>query len=111
MVEAGRQPKMPEVPLPYLIEYLFEVGPAQGGGLGPVPISHTELLAWQQNMRRMLAPWEIAMLRRLSMVWIDEARKAEASDCPPPWGTEEVSDEERRRVANSLRDSMRKLAR
>lgn len=102
---------MPEVPLPYLIDYLFEVGPAQGGGLGPVPISHTELLAWQTNMRRFLAPWEIGMLRRLSVVWIDAARQAEEADAPPPWATEEVSDEEKRRVANSLRESMRKLAR
>lgn len=111
MLDKGREPRLPEAPLPYLLDYLFEVGPAQGGGFGPVPLSHSELLAWQMNMRRFLAPWEISMLRRLSVLWIDQAMSAEDADCPAPWGGERVSDDEKRKVANSLRDELRRLAR
>lgn len=101
---------MPQVPLPYLVDYLFEVGPAAGGGFGPAQISHQELLAWQVNMRRMLQPWEISMLRRLSLDWITAAHHAEAEDAPAPWTTEEVSSEERVSVGNSLRDTIRAMA-
>ena len=111
MIEKGREPRLPEAPLPYLLDYLFEVGPAQGGGFGPVPLSHSELLAWQMNMRRFLAPWEIAMLRRLSVLWIDQAMSAEDADCPAPWKTEQVSAEEKAKVAGSLRDAIGGMAR
>ncbi len=111
MRDKGREPRLPEAPLPYLLEYLFEVGPTQGGGFGPVPISHSELLAWQENMRRRLQPWELTLMRRLSMEWIAAAQAAEDPTCPPPWDGEVVSDEEKRAVANSLRNQLRGMAR
>lgn len=98
---------MPEAPLPYLVDYLFEVGPAQGGGMGPAPISQLELAAWQWNMQRRLQPWEVSMLRRMSVLWIDAAMKAEDPNCPPPWDGETVTAEEKRSVAFSLRDALR----
>ncbi len=99
------------MPLPYLMEYLFEVGPAEGGGFGPTPLSQQELLAWQLNMRRRLAPWEISMLRRLSVQWIDQAMSAEDPECPAPWADEPVSAEERAKVAANLRDAIGRMAR
>lgn len=111
MREKGREPKLPDAPLPYLVEYLYEVGPAASGGLGPAPLTHQELAAWQWNMRRRLQPWEISMLRRLSVQWIVEAQRAEEPDCPPPWGAEVVSEDEKRAVAKSLRDTLRGMAR
>ena len=100
---------MPEVPLPYLVEYLFEVGPAAGGGFGPAPITHQEIAAWQSNMRRQLQPWEVSMLRRMSVQWVAEMIRAEAADCPAPWSGELVTEDEKRAVAGSLRDSLRRM--
>lgn len=111
MQKKGREPKLPDAPLPYLIEYLFEVGPTQGGGFGPTPITHAEILAWQTNMRRTLQPWEVSMLRRLSVQWIVEAQRAEDPNCAPPWDGETVTSEEKRAVASSLRDAIRGMAR
>lgn len=111
MKAAGRFPRLPEAPLPYLLEYLFEVGPAEAGGFGPAPLTHQELRAWQENMRRYLAPWELAMLRRLSLEWLDQARAAEDPNCPAPWDGEVVTAEEKGRVAMNLRDSLRRMAR
>lgn len=111
MKAKGREPRLPDAPLPYLVEYLFEVGPAAGGGFGPVPISHQELAAWQSNMRRRLQPWEVSMLRRLSVQWVAEAVRAEDPDCPAPWAGEVLSDEEKRAVAMKLRDAMRGMSR
>ena len=108
--EQGRDPKLPYVPLQYLMDYLFEVGPAAGGGFGPSPITHQELLAWQVNMRRMLQPWEISMLRRLSFEWISAAAAAEDEGAPAPWAAEEVTSDERVAVGDSLRDSIRAMA-
>ncbi len=110
MREKGREPRLPDAPLPYLIEYLFEVGPTESGGLGPAPLSHQELAAWQSNMRRRLQPWEISMLRRLSVQWIVEAQRAEDPDAPPPWDGEVVTAEEKRAVAGNLREALRGMA-
>lgn len=107
----GRDPRLPDAPLPYLVDYLYEVGPTEAGGLGPAPLSQLELAAWQWNMRRRLQPWEISMLRRLSVQWIVEAQRAEDPDCPPPWDGETITAEEKRAVATSLRDTLRGMAR
>lgn len=111
MREKGREPRLPDAPLPYLVDYLFEVGPASSGGFGPAPITHVELLAWQENMRRRLQPWEIVMLRQLSSQWVAQAQQAEEHDCPSPWADEVVTEEEKRAVAGSLREAIRGMAR
>lgn len=94
----------------YLIDYLLEVGPTESGGLGPAPLSHQELLAWQMNMRRFLQPWEISMLRRLSMEWVAQSYAAEEPNCPAPWHPAEQSAAESLAVAQNLRARMRAKA-
>lgn len=96
---------MPDARFRYLVDYLFEVGPTGHGGFGPVPLSHAELLAWQTNMRRMLQPWEITFMRRLSFAYAAESQRAEDADCPAPWSAP-VNDDELRAVAKSLRESI-----
>lgn len=93
----------------YLVDYLFEVGPTGAGGMGPAPLTHQELLAWQQNMRRFLQPWEISMLRRLSIEWISESHRAEERDAPAPFSPG-ISDEELRAVSARLKAEMRGMA-
>lgn len=106
----GRDPKLPQAPLPYLVGYLFEVGPASAGGFGMVPLTHQEILAWQENMQRRLQPWEVDMLRRMSAEYVAELRRAEDPAAPAPWDGEVVTEEERARVAESMRETMRRMA-
>lgn len=72
--------------LEYLIVFLFQVGPTMAGGMGPAPLTHVELRAWQTNMGLQLQPWEANALRDLSIEWIAQLRAAESPDCKPPYG-------------------------
>lgn len=101
---------MPEVALSYLADYFFEVGPAEAGGFGPTPLSFQELDAWARRVPRGLQPWEFIMLRRLSFEWIAESQRAEDATCPAPWAAADVAPEELRRVAESLRASINRMA-
>lgn len=87
----------------------MEVGPSESHGFGRAPISHQELLAWQINMRRMLQPWELQMLRRLSIEWVSEMDRAEEPDAKAPW-LGDVMPEELARVSDSLRQRIRGMA-
>lgn len=70
----------------YLIDYLMDAGPVAHGAAGPVPLASLDLLAWRCMSGIVLAPWEASLLRRLSRDYAVEAARAEAPDCPPPWG-------------------------
>lgn len=76
------------------------------GGFGPVPLSYQEILAWMTCTRRTLQPWEVRVLRRLSVEYISMLSRAEDENCPDPWAGE-LSDEELRSVAFKLRAAMR----
>ena len=80
----------PDMPLlegaAYLIGYLFEVGPVMSAGMGPGPITHTEILAWSDLTGVELQPWEVRYLRRLSFDYLSMSHVAEKADCPAPWG-------------------------
>lgn len=106
----GVEPRVPEAPLPYLFDLLMEVGPAASGGFGPSPLSYQELLAWQVATRRTLQPWEVSMLRRLSVEWIAQAQNAEDESCPAPWSGDDLTERERASVADDLRAAMRRMA-
>lgn len=96
--------------LPYLLQILWEIGPTLPGAMGPVPISQTEILAWQINMRHALEPGEVSMLRRLSMEWIAMSQDAEDPDCPAPWTTEAEVRAQHARATQNLRAAMRRMA-
>lgn len=70
----------------HLITHLFEIGPGQPGSMGEVPLSHSELRAWQDNMGFDLEPWETQLLRRLSGEYLSQLHKAADSNCKPPFG-------------------------
>lgn len=69
----------------YLITYFFEVGPVLYGGMGPAPLSHTELQAWQSNVGVALSAWESVTLRRMSNAYLGMMDKAKSASCPSPW--------------------------
>ena len=68
-----------------LINILFQVGPVLQGGRGPVKLTNEELLAWQTNNRKRLAPWECRFLVGLSHEYLEESSKAKKRGAKPPW--------------------------
>jgi hypothetical protein len=76
---------VPNVACRYLVDILFEIGPTMPGAMGNVPLSELEILAWQINRRRMLQPWEISFVRRLSAAFLSMHAEAEDRDCPAPY--------------------------
>lgn len=80
----------------------------ESGAFGPTVLSHQELLAWQLNMRRMLQPWEISMLRRLSAEYLAFSREAESNLCPSPY-VAELTERDRRAIASSVKASLDRL--
>lgn len=81
-------PDMPQVSAPYLVGYLFEVGPVMPAGMGAGPVTHEELRAWQAGTGIELQPWEFRALRGLSQEYLTESHQAEQPDRPAPWNGE-----------------------
>lgn len=54
------------------------VSSGRGVGMaGPLPLSHSEILAYCTLTRRMLEPWELALIRRLDLAFlVFQANKA-----------------------------------
>jgi len=77
------QPDMPPLKAgDYLIGYLWEIGPTMSGG---GPVTHMELRAWMDLTGTRLQPLEVRMIRRLSVEYLVESRRAEKAHCRPPW--------------------------
>jgi hypothetical protein len=108
--DRGSEPELPPVELGHLVDYLFEVGPVMQGGFGPVALTHGELRAWQDNVGLELQPWECRALIQLSKAYCAEFAAASDPAAPAPWTAPEVAPEELARVADDLRESMRRMA-
>jgi len=88
------EPDMPPVEgAEYLLEYLWEVGPAMSGSMGAGPITHEELRSWTALNGIELQPWEVRFLRRLSHEYLAESQRAEKRDAKAPWKAEEQKPE------------------
>lgn len=87
MQDDKQTPELPPVEAAgYLVGHLWEVGPTMATGSGSGPITFQELHAWQEQIGVELQPWEIRILRQLSLDYLVEFRKAEDPLCPPPYG-------------------------
>lgn len=104
--EQGREPRLPEAALKYLVDYLLEVGPTEQGGFGPKPLSHVELMAWQINMHRRLQPYEVDFLRRLSVTWCVESQRAQDPVALPPYAAE-MTEDDHMAVARAMKQAIR----
>lgn len=111
MEAQGRQPPLPPMGMAgHLVGYLFEVGPVGYGAMGPVPLSHSELAAWQGNTGIELSAWEAKALRRLSMDYLSASNAAQEPDCPPFYADKPVV-ENRTAVSNAVRNILGGLVR
>ena len=86
LTEQGIMPELPPNPAPHLTNLLFEVGPAEPGGMDDAPIGWSTLRDWQAQVGLQLPPWQARLLRRLSRDYVAEARQARDEDRPAPWG-------------------------
>ena len=98
---------MPECDAIHIINYLFEIGPALSIGMGQVPLTHSEIQAWQTNTGIELNSWESRAIKSLSIEYCNEMHKATSMDCPSPWIDAPYS---KVILSNSMRDSIRGLA-
>lgn len=84
MRKAKIRPHLPPNPAPYLIDWLFEIGPSVAVGMGEGPLGWGDLAHWQALSGVALNAWEARTLRRLSGDWLGERHRAEKDDAPAP---------------------------
>lgn len=96
-------PQLPPNPAPHLTDRLIEIGLSEAAGMGAGPLSWQTIAAWQRLTAVPLEPWEARLLRRLSVAYLAEGRRAEDETCPPPWRTEVTQAERDAEEADLMR--------
>jgi hypothetical protein len=99
------EPEMPACDAHYLIDYLYEVGPTQGD----VPLSHAEILAWQQNIGITLQPWELRFIKRLSVEYLGAWQQAAELNCPVPWAAAPYAKIDARIKAMAMKNAIKEM--
>ncbi len=94
-----KNPLMPPNPLPHIIDRLLEIGLSEAAGMGIGPVSWLTIDAWCRRTGVDLLPWETRLLRRLSIEYVAEQRRAESENCPPPWRWEVTEAEKKAEVS------------
>lgn len=101
MLAKGQRPVLPPLSAgAHLVGYLLDAGPVEQGPAGPVPLSHTTLRHWQDNVGLSLPPWQIQLLRQLSAVWVQETERARNPLARAPG--EVLDEDERQKVGKQL---------
>lgn len=88
MTDDGELVPLPDVATPYLIGYLWEVGPTIASGMGDGPLTFGEITSWMERIGLDLEPWESRFLRRLSIDYLVQSQKSTKPECPPPYGVQ-----------------------
>lgn len=88
----------------YLIEILFEIGPAKPAGMSSqIGIDEVDLAAWMANQNVKLKPWECKAIRQLSREYAAMLVEAAEPNCPPPWADKAMfTDEHRAKIASAM---------
>jgi hypothetical protein len=111
MQEAGTPVPLPPLDVcGYLVGYLLEAGPAMSGGMGPVPLTASEIRAWSQITGRPLQPWEASWMLRLSREYVGQFAASDRPDSIAPWRDHPYFEERAQVVANHVRGALRSAA-
>jgi hypothetical protein len=102
MKKDGIVPPMPSNPAPYILTRLLEIGLTEAAGMGAGPISWQSITGWQHAFGIRLPRWELRLLRKLSVEYLAEGRRAESENCPAPWRAP-VSEREKEVEVDRLR--------
>ena len=107
-MDKNKTPHYPEIAaeVVYLVNALMEAGPTTAAGMGEVPLTWADLMAYQSGAGRDFQPWELRLIRRLSGEYLSESMRAKAPDARAPW-IKEVTAEQRSEVAQQMRDVLR----
>ena len=84
----GATPRMPPNPMPHIIQWFNEIGVTEAAGMGLGPLSWQAIDAWVSRTCIDLSPWEARLMRKLSLAYVAESRRAESENCPAPWHSE-----------------------
>lgn len=110
--QEGREPDLPPLTdAQHLVAYLMDAGPLAYGGMGPVPLPHTEIQAWQHNTGIELNAWEASTLRALSRDYVAQLQASTAADEPAPYVPMSLEDERRAAVSQRVGSIFGRLAR
>ncbi len=69
----------------YLIEFLMEIGPVNSGQSGPIPVSWSDINAWQQATGTILTGQELVQIRELSKLYCSQYHDSMDRNCPAPY--------------------------
>lgn len=93
MKDKGETPLLPPNPAPYLVNWLFDIGPSSGMDSA---ISWQDMEAWERINGVFLEPWEAKILRDLSRQYLYEGQEARRLDRAAPYNGETADIIERR---------------
>ena len=68
----------------HILRWLDEVGYYTFGANGILPITHTEIMAWQSNVCEKIEPEEALLLRELSSEFVNQFNKSKDRNEPAP---------------------------
>ncbi|MBO29077.1 MAG: hypothetical protein CML61_10050 [Rhodobacteraceae bacterium] len=69
----------------YLCEWLLKIGPVWSGGMGAVPIPHTELAAWAANQGIAFSDSDAEWLYLMSVQYSNELSSSDGKSTPAPY--------------------------
>jgi len=75
---------------------LFDIGPSE-------VITYLEIQAWQQCTGVELSAWEAQALHTLSLEYLNQQHESRDADCPAPYMPENMTQKNRKAVANQLK--------
>lgn len=98
--------QLPPNPAPYLVEWLFEIGPAADGAFGAGAMRLADIAADLAVSGIEVLPWEALILRRMSGAYCNELAEARDEARPPPWSGVSSELDERRAIVAKKVDAM-----
>lgn len=82
---------LPPNPMPYIIDWLMEIGPVTAGGMGSTPLAWSDIAAWQDLTGINMTAWEARTIRRLSRDFHDQLHRSKEPTCPAPYTEAAIS--------------------
>jgi hypothetical protein len=102
-------PELNDARAEYIIALLFECGPIVSNGMGPSPVSWTEISNWLTVTEKDYLPlWEKQMIKTLSEAYVSEYVRASEHGRPDPFvqAPEKI---DREAVATSILSTLRSI--
>lgn len=89
----------------YIVEILFDIGPARSGAMGGlIPICEVDIAAWQSNRDLRLSAWEARAIKRLSGAYCAESAAASKPTALAPYtpSKDTMSLDQRQKIAAAM---------